>query len=672
MGEGVMKHIVILGGGYAGVHAGLVLNKAFKNDKNISITLIDKNPYHTLMTELHEVAGNRVDNDTVRVSYDRIFGNKSVNVVMDRIINLDTEKQELKSETKVYSYDYLIMGVGAEPTDFGIPGVKENSLPLWSYEHALQIKEHIIEKFTAAAHEKEEEKRRKMLTFAVAGAGFTGIEMLGELIEWFPLLCEEYGINKDEYSLINVEGMCQILNMIPEKPRKKAYRYMEKKGVRFILNSFVSEAREGSFTLKDGSIIECETLIWTCGVKGSGQGRDWGLTVAHVDRLKVDATMRTPEHRNIFIVGDGQWFIENERPIPQIVEAAEQTAAVAAKNIIHEITGKGKEVTFKSQFHGFMVSIGGRYGVSHTMGLSLSGVFAMGVKHLINCYYLHTICGVNGWVKYLQHEIFQIKNKRSLFGGMIAGKVQGLWAVPLRMWLGLMWLFEGINKVGEGWLNSAKGTSSSWMFSSGVIQRGMEGYGSNGTEAVSTDDVSAASDAAEVVVETVVEAVSAASDAAVETVAEAVATVHEWKPVWDLSKSVFSWNSGLVTWFREVFMDGMAAHIDFNIFQTMVVSVEVLLGLALLGGLFTFPAAGVSIIMCFVFILSGLFSWSQVWFIFAAFLVLGGTGRTLGLDYWVMPWMKKWWNGTGLAKSTHIYTGEPRFKKRAPRSGKKG
>ena len=669
-----MKRIAILGGGYAGVHAGKILHKAFKNDKNVEITLIDKNPYHTLMTELHEVAGNRVENDSVRVSYNRIFGKSSVNVVLDQIIDLDQENKVLKSETETYSYDYLIMGVGAEPTDFGIPGVKEHSLPLWSYEHAIRIKERIIEKFSAATRERDEATRRKMLTFAVAGAGFTGIEMIGELIEWLPILCEEYGINDNEYSLINVEGLCQILNMIPEKPRNKAYKYMEKKGVRFILNSFISEAKEGSFTLKDGTVIECDTLIWTCGVKGSGQGREWGLTVGHVDRLKVDPTMRTPDYPEIFIVGDSQWFLEDEKPIPQIVEAAEQTAAVAAKNIIHEITGKGSEVTFKSSFHGFMVSIGGRYGVSHTMGISLSGVFAMAVKHLVNCIYLHSICGVNGWFKYLQHEIFHIKNKRSLLGGIISGSVQGLWAVPLRMWLGLMWLFEGLNKAGEGWLNSAKGTSSSWMFSSGVIQKGMPGYGG----ASAADAVSAASDAAETVVETTVQAVTAASgiandavaavaSAAVDTataasgaVETAASAVREWAPIWNLDNPILSWDNGLVVWFRETFMDGIAAHIDFSIFQTMVVSMETLMGLALLGGLFTFPVAGISIIMCLVFTLTGLFSWSQVWFVFAAILVLGGTGRTLGLDYWVMPWLKKWWNGTGLAKSTYLYTDEPR------------
>ncbi len=650
-----MKKIVILGGGYAGIYGAKKLIKAFKKDGDISITLIDKNSYHTLMTELHEVAGNRVGEGCVKISYDRIFSGKKIEIIQDEILNVDREKRELVSASgNTYSYDYLMMGIGAEPTDFGIPGVMENTLTLWSYSDAVRIKEHVRNKFYVASVTADPEARKKLLTFIVAGAGFTGIEMVGELIEWLPLLCEEFHICKDEYSLINVEALGHILNMIPEKPRAKAMKYMVKRGVEFRLHSFISQVDENVMHLKDGTSVEFGTLIWTCGVRGSGQAKAWGFPEAHVQRISVDETMLVSGSDNVYAVGDIQWFLENEKPVAQIVEAAEQTAAVAAANIINRIKGVDRKVGFKSNFHGFMVSIGGRYAVSHTAGFSMSGIPAMAIKHLVNCYYLNGVNGFNGWSKYLIHEIFRIGNKRSLLGGLIAGSIQGLWAVPLRLWLGAMWLFESINKIGEGWLNVAKGTSSSWMFSTGVIQNGMPGYGA----AASADALTAAS---EEVVEQAADVVSAASGEVASAAAEAV---RNWGPVWDLTKPVLSWDSGLVTWFRETFMDGIAAHIYYNVFQAMVVTVEGLIGLALIGGLFTFPAAGVSIIMCFVFILSGLFSWSQVWFIFAGFLLLGGSGRTLGLDYWVQPWLKRWWNGTALAKKTYLYFGEPRLKGR--------
>ena len=656
-----MTKIAILGGGYAGVHAGKIFHKAFKKNSDVEITLIDKNGYHTLMTELHEIAGERVGRGCVKISFDRIFAGKKINVVRDTITKVDKDKQVLVSDTATYEYDYLLMGTGAEATDFGIPGVKEHSLPLWSYEDAIRIQEHIIDVIQKASHERDPEKRKKLLTFVVAGAGFTGVEMIGELIENLPLMCKEYGINKDEVQLINVEGLGHILNMIPEGPRAKAHKYMEKKGVKFVLNSFISKAEEGSFTLKDGTVIECGTLIWTCGIKGSSFGAETGLTIGHVDRLKVDTTMKTPDYDNIYLAGDAIWLIENDRPVPQIVEAAEQTAAVAAKNIIRAITGKGEESHFKSNFHGFMVSIGGRYAVSYTGGIALSGMPAMALKHLVNVYYLHTVAGVNAWWKYLKHEIFDIKNDRSFLGGLVAGKVNGLFALPLRLWLGLMWVIEGANKISEGWFDFAKGSSSGWMFSSGVTQAGIvdatsAASGAEETVEYAAEAVSAASGA----VETVVETVSAASDAGADAAATAVSSAAG--PLWDTANSIFAIDGAVATWFRQTFMDGMMAHLPYQFFQVMIVSVEMLIGLALIGGLFTFPAAGVSIIMCLVFILSGMFTWAQLWFIFAAIVMLGGAGRNCGLDYWVMPWLKKWWNGTTLAHKSYLYFGEPRLK----------
>ncbi|MDC7232957.1 MAG: FAD-dependent oxidoreductase [Spirochaetales bacterium] len=692
-----MTKIVILGGGYAGVHAGKLLHKIYRKNDEVQISLIDTNPYHTIMTELHEIAGGRVDNGCVKISFDRIFGGKKVDVFQDKITKVDREKQQLVSDTATYDYDYLIMGTGAESTDFGIPGVKEHSFPLWSYKDALDIKDHIREMFRQASYEKDPKVRKKLMTFVVAGAGFTGVEMIGELIEKVPQMCRDYKIDPDDVQLINVEGLDSILKMIPEKPRMKAQRYMEKKGVKIMLNSLITKAEEGSFTLKDGTVIECGTLIWTCGIKGGSFGVSTGLTIGHVDRLKVKETMQSVDHDNLYVVGDAQWLLEDERPIPQIVEAAEQTAHTAVMNIKAQIEGKEADHKFKSNFHGFMVSIGGRYAVSHTGGFSMSGIPAVAIKHLVNVYYLHTVCGVNGWWKYLQHEIFDMKDKRTLFGGFITNHIQSLWAVPLRVWLGLMWLVEGVNKIGEGWLNFDLGSKSGWMFSPGVVQAGhkaaetVSAATGEVVEEVAEAVTAATGDYVEEVVETVsaasgevveevVETVTAASGEVVEEVTQVAAdtvaaasdvveavyetTGHALGKVWDTSNVILDFNNPVVTWFRETFMDGMAAYLPFQFFQGMVVGVEILLGLAMIGGLFVFPAAGVSIIMCFVFIFSGFFSWSQIWFIFAAFLMMGGAGRVLGLDYWVQPWLKKWWNGTSLAKRSYLYFGEPRSKKR--------
>ncbi len=112
------KQIVVLGGGYAGVHAAKTLHKAFKKHQDkVEITLIDKNRHHILMTELHEVAGNRVEEDSVKISFDRIFSGKMVNVVQDTIVDIDFKNQRLKGERASYAYDPRCQGACLLPVE---------------------------------------------------------------------------------------------------------------------------------------------------------------------------------------------------------------------------------------------------------------------------------------------------------------------------------------------------------------------------------------------------------------------------------------------------------------------------------------------------------------------------------------------------------------------------
>jgi NADH dehydrogenase len=714
------KKIVILGGGYAGIEAAKKLSKRYKKNENVEITLIDKNTYHTLMTELHEVAGSRVEPDSVMVSYERIFSASKVNLVTDFITGIDFEKRQLKSDKTVYDYDYMILGTGGAPEFFDIEGVQENSFSLWSLEDAMRIREHFEERFRLAAKEPDPEVKARMLTFVVAGAGFTGIELIGEFIERRDVLCAKYHIPVSDVKMMVIEALDTVLPIIEENLRKKVIKYLEKKGTEIILGARITGAAEGKVILADGTEITTDTFVWTCGIHGSEFTSRIDLTkgntargecsyastegihgmsgcrfdederyiVGKRGRILVNEFMQTSDYDNVYAVGDNLWFLENEKVLPQIVETAIQTGETAARNIIADME-KAEKQPFKSNYHGFMVSIGGKYAVSNAMGMKTSGFMAMAMKHFVNLHYLFGIAGVNALWAYLKHEFFDMKDRRTFIGGHLSSKIQGWWAVPLRMWLGVMWLFEGINKIGEGWLSFSAGTKSSWMFSQGVVQRGVKPLADGlsaasevveaGVETASHGDMTAVFDAAaknaqnttdsvsatsEAVGEVVVETVSAASDVVADTAVQAVEVVgRTFGKVWDTANNIIPYDSGFVTWFRETFMDSLMAYIHYPVFQLMIVLVELGIGLALIGGCFTFLAAGVSIIMCLVFTFSGMFSWNQAWFVFAAFLMLGGAGRSLGLDHWVMPAIKRWWNGTGFAKRTHLFVGEPKVKR---------
>ncbi|MFP4152607.1 MAG: FAD-dependent oxidoreductase [Alkalispirochaeta sp.] len=650
------KRIVILGGGYGGVHAAKKLYKRFKKRNDIEITLIDKNPYHTLMTELHEIAGSRTEPETVQVSFHKIFGGKRVKVVIDEITGVDFDKKVLKSDNAHYSYDYLVIGAGGAPEFFDIPGVQEHSFTLWSLEDALRIRTHVENRFREAAKEPNPERRRRMLTFTIAGAGFTGIELAGELLERRDVLCPKYHIDSREVRVLIIEAKDSILPIFPEKPSKKAEQRIRRMGAELMLNAMITGADEGVVRIGDQE-IRTDTFIWTAGIHGGEFSSRVDLTKGHTargecsvasiegihgmagcafdederyvvgqrGRLLVNDYMQSVDRKSVYVVGDIQWYVEEEHVLPQVVETALQTGETAAKNIIAEIEGKEKE-EFSSNYHGFMVSVGSRYGVAHVVGISMSGFFALGIKHLINLHYLFGLAGVNAVWEYIREEFLTIKDHRSMFGGHFAWKVPVYWTVPLRLFLGGKWLSEGIKHLRDGWLNPGSG-----------------GLGDISADAIRLpgvtleDATSGATDAA-----------AAATEAGGEAAGQAAAEYGE-----PLIEAL-----DIYTWFAENVLS--AAPTLAFLLQGSVVVLQVLIGLALIGGLLTFPAAVVSIAFGLMFIASGWGNPELLWYIAASIVMLGGAGRGFGLDHWVMPWLKRWWNGRTIAKRTYLYTGEPR------------
>jgi NADH dehydrogenase len=667
----VEKKILIIGGGYGGVWAGKILEKHFRKNTNIEITLVDTKPFHTLMTELHEVAGWRTEPESVQVSFRKIFATKRINVVQDTIKNVDFEAKKATGTIANYDFDFCVIGAGAEPEFFGIPGIKENSFSLWSFEDAMRIRNHVEHIFYAASKELDPVVRKRMLNFVVAGAGFTGIEMIGELLELRDVMCRKYYMDPKDVQITNIEALPSILPILEEPLRAKAEKYLAKKGCRVMLGQAIVGAEPGKVLLKSGEIVETDTFIWTCGVKGSSFAGSLALPMGKRNRIDCDEGMRSTQYPNVYVVGDNAGLMVNGKPMAQVVESAHFSAEAAAKNIIADIEG-GERHVFKPNYHGFMVSIGGRYGVANAGGIKSSGFVAMFFKHFINMFYLFNIAGINQVWEYFKHEFLDMKNKRTFVGGFISHNIRFYWVLLLRMWLGLVWIFEGVNKIGEGWLNFAKGSSSGWMFSPGVVQKGVEvadaGSAASGawdaaaevTATTIADAASAASGAWDATAEVATEAVTAASgawEAAGDVVTETAGRV--FKVVWDLAKPIFNPQSGIVTWFRTTFMDGIFAYLPFSLFQIMIVAMEIAIGLALFGGCFTWLAAAASIGMCVIFTMSGMFAWNQLWFVFAAIVMLGGAGRAFGLDYWVVPFFKKWWNGTKFARKWHFYADDP-------------
>lgn len=625
------QNIVVVGAGYAGVSATKFLAKKLKKNSDVEITLIDRHSYHTMMTELHEVAGGRVEPEAIQYDLQRLFSRKkNVNLVTDTVTGIDKENKIVKTKLGSYPFDQLIIGMGGEPNDFGTPGVKENGFTLWSFDDALKIREHIEETVAKAAIEPDPEIRKSMLTFVVCGSGFTGIEMIGELIDWKDRLAKNTKLDPNEFTLMVVEAMPTILNMLTRNDAAKAERYLEKKNVKLLKNAPIVEVAEDHIKLKDGSQVPTHTLIWTAGVKATSDAADFGLEAARGNRLVANEYMQAKgyEDKDIYIIGDLVYYEEfPETPTPQIVQAAEQTGHTAAANVVASIKG-GEKHKFKGNYQGFMVSIGSKWGVANLFDkIHLSGFLAIIMKHIVNLKYFFDIRSGYYMFQYMMHEFFHIKDDRNVTRGHSSRYGNVLWSVPLRVFYGSVWLVEAMKKVvGNGdylkpstWFGDGSWFTNNVAFPFPWLQ----------------EQVTTGASAAEGTTET---ATQAAHFGLSYAYGEEPMLVFEHMPKW--FESVM-----------KVMMPNQEVALFFQKFMTIV---EILIALALIAGLFTWLASASTIALTAAFCLSGMFYWVNIWFIFVAFALMNGSGRAIGLDRWVVPWIQekigKWWYGTPKAR----------------------
>lgn len=663
-----MTNIVVIGAGYAGVLATKKLEKKLRKKKladETQITLIDKHPYHTMLTELHEVAACRVGEESVKMNLDQIFAGRKVNVVLDTVTKVDFENNKVQGKNNVYDYDYLVVAAGSKPTYFGVEGAEENSYTLWSYDDAVKLRDRIHDCFRLAADETDEAKRKELLSFYVVGAGFTGVEMVGELAEYTPILCKRFNIKREDVTIVDVDGLSRPVPILPEKLSNKVDKRLRKMGVDVVMNASVVGVGKNFIKLKKNDEVTehvAGTVIWTAGIESSEITSDIAkeVTSGGRGRIQVDEHLRSVDHENVYVIGDNMLYTApgEERPVPQMVENAEHSAATVAKNIMADITKQGEMEAYNPKFHGVMVCVGGRYGVARggmaKHQINFASFFAMFAKHFINIIYFIQVMGWTKVISYLKHEFFTIRNRRSFLGGHFSNRTPSFMLVPLRLWVGAVWVYEGVMKILEGWfekpmLTGFFGGANTWFDT--LLGR---------IDPAAADAVASASTEA-------VDAVASASTAVADVAVQTGTVIFDWNfklfetilvSGTDLASSTlsdiaFKIQVPFVDWFVNnvvLASDGMQMFM-----QIFIVIMEILIGLGLMGGCFTFLSAGVSLVLQAMFVTTTGLYLNTFWMIFAGIALLIGGGYTLGIDYYLMPFLKKNWQKVKWARKWYLY-----------------
>ncbi len=400
--------IVILGAGYGGLMTTVRLQKHLGINE-ADIVLVNKNDYHYETTWLHEASAGTLHHDKVRYDILDVIDRNKVEFVQGTVQQINKEEKKVILENGEIDYDYLVIALGGEPETFGIKGLKEYAFGITNVNSSRLLREHIEYQF--ATYNTEEEKNDTRLTIVVGGAGFTGIEFLGELTNRIPKLCHEYDIDPHKVKVICVEAAPTVLPGFDPELVQYAVSQLERKGVEFLIGTAIKECTPDGILVAKGEEepreIKAGTVVWAAGVRGNSVIEKSGFEAMR-GRVKVAKDLRVPGFDDIFIIGDCSLVINEEinRPYPPTAQIAMQQGECAARNLAALVRGKSDLEEFKFDNKGTVCSLGEHDAIGVVFGKKLTGTSASIMKKVVDNRALYMIGGAGLVLKKGKFNVF--------------------------------------------------------------------------------------------------------------------------------------------------------------------------------------------------------------------------------------------------------------------------
>lgn len=378
--------IVIVGGGFGGISVAKALRKT-----NCNITLVDKRNHHLFQPLLYQVATAALSPGDIAVPIRAIFGNdRNIRTVLDEVVSVDkSEKYISLANGSSLNFDYLILAPGAIYNYFGNKDWKSFAPGLKTLKNALSIRERILVSLEEADKIDDPEARKKYLTYAIIGAGPTGVEMAGAIAEIAKrnMMRDFRNINPEETEVILIEAGKNVLNGYPAELSDKAKSALEEMGVKVLLDNPVQSIQEDGVELEN-TFIKTPNIIWAAGVKASPLLKSLESKLDSMGRAIVEPHLNIPDHKSIFVIGDAAHVKDKDgKPLPALAPVALQQGKFLAKLIKN--LEKDKET---SPFHyvdkGTMATIGRAKAVADIRGLKFSGFFAWLLWSVIHIFFL--------------------------------------------------------------------------------------------------------------------------------------------------------------------------------------------------------------------------------------------------------------------------------------------
>jgi NADH dehydrogenase len=379
-------HVLILGGGFAGLYAARALKRA-----PVRVTVVDRRNHHLFQPMLYQVATAALNTSDIAAPIRSVLRHqRNTEVLLGEVESIDPAKRRVVlTDGADSTYDYLIVATGARHSYFGHDEWERLAPGLKSIEDAVTIRQRVLLAFEKAEREPDPVRRQALLTFVVIGGGPTGVEMAGAVAELrrYALRRDFRRIDPGEATVLLLEGGTRLLTSYPPSLSDKAKRELRRLGVEVRTETLVTNVRPGS-VVAAGWTIPTQTVIWAAGNVASPVLRTLNTPLDNAGRAIVEPDCTIPGHPEIFVLGDAAFFNHQEGgPLPGICPVAIQMGEYAARTIIGDVEGQPRRA-FNYWDKGQLAVIGRGRAVADIWKLHFAGFLAWLIWTFVHIFFL--------------------------------------------------------------------------------------------------------------------------------------------------------------------------------------------------------------------------------------------------------------------------------------------
>ena len=357
-----IKQVVVVGGGFAGIHCA---RKLASNPK-VRVTLLERNNYQQFQPLLYQVASSLLSPNNIAFNLRvALRHHPNVDIRLAEAVSVDLNSRVVQTaDGQRCQGDFLVLAAGSQANFFGTPGAEQNSYPLYSLRDAERLRSRVLA-MLESAHRDPSLIDKGALNFVIVGAGPTGTEMAGALADvaqvWknqkkHAKVYKDLAFERTQVFLIDAGHA--VLSAFSPAAQAYAAKHLNARDVQVRLGTRVQETGSGHVALSDGTRIPTHTVIWAGGLKASSLSDNLGIKVGHGGRIDVQADLTVPGFTGVYALGDFANIAgQDGQPLPQLGSVAEQSGKWCARNILLDISGKPR-VPFQYLDKGIMAMIG--------------------------------------------------------------------------------------------------------------------------------------------------------------------------------------------------------------------------------------------------------------------------------------------------------------------------